>query len=44
MLYMNTGSSSSDWSEETGEGVPLHHGEHGGGEDRGESRDEATFG
>ena len=36
------GPSPQDWPAEAGARVPLHHGEHGGGEDRGAGRDETT--
>lgn len=45
MLYLSTylGSSPSYRSEEAGQGVPVHHGEHGGGENCGEGGNEAPL-
>lgn len=41
---LTSGPSPQDRSAEAGASLPLHHGEHGGGEDRGEGRDEAEAG
>lgn len=41
---LTLGPSPQDWSAEAGASFPLHHGEHSGGEDRGEGRDEAAPG